>query len=1035
MRHFTWLRNVAVGGAFTLYLIDSLPTAPGGIGVRVLNTVTKEERPFVGKSYSAIRNELYSFVQPAHNVRSVFVGNDLMLLHDVARIRPANHDIAVLSFGEIRRHVLFSKKNFPARQLAKCKTLLEVFEKVTSALGTTPAKFVQDISHLIPAATSKAADPTVGNTVQRYLQSIFDNPTRKALEQSKIELLRKFCSFDIEGQLATLFRRSANPFAEPNYPSKMCLCRNDQTSVSEIVFSCYNEFQTRTSSILPHGFLDGVNVIVVHEMKKCLPFLWLDREFIRFLERGGICWSTSYAEHLLSGFSVKTCPTADLGNIYNASDLTPTACLHKIFTEQTARAARQMQLCSILARQEALLCTTEMEWNGIHFVANAALIEKTAGQVRDAVVSSLNSLHQYIPSNVSAEAKTSWNWASGQQAARYFFGVQESVMRIETVPPRDLSATALILSFYASSSVDGSVADRAKALLKSWDPQLVLPISNTTHEGLEKKFSIVVACWRGNGNDLQLCFGNPIDGTVEYFVLSSGRQAAISFMQKCAHNVDYLVLVTQERLFESGHILEKEGLIPEGVRVCLCEASSISCGAFGADFADMLSETRSFLGSVVDSVKSIMSSLKDPISGPAKDQLRSCLCRIGKGILDSDGSTVLIKREVQSVSAAAAVDRCFTADEAASLRSSCKTAGGSYSVDEKTLQLFADAGDPVAGLLGDLRASQKLLGTYLDPMNGVVSLIHPKDSCVHQELLHDRTATGRLASQNPNSQNFPKEPQFRKLMDSRFGGEGCLIEADYEQLEVVTLCALSGDKQMTQDLQNHIDFHCKRVTMMRPELKYDEVVRRSKVTKEPEFVALRKRAKIFSFQRQYGAGVQQLVSTTGLSFSQINSLIAAEKKAYPSNEEYCELVRKCATGGAFNSVKGEAFPLPTGTHFVFESRSDSISPTVLRNYPVQGFAGEIVQIMLGKLYRHFLKTHNYENKAFLVNTVHDSVWIDAHQSVVDVAAADTKKILESVSDTIKSIWPQLIIKVPFRVDITAGQNLSELKTWKAKDSH
>ena len=219
-------------------------------------------------------------------------------------------------------------------------------------------------------------------------------------------------------------------------------------------------------------------------------------------------------------------------------------------------------------------------------------------------------------------------------------------------------------------------------------------------------------------------------------------------------------------------------------------------------------------------------------------------------------------------------------------------------VGEETLEMFSRAKCDIAAKLLALRAKEKLLTTYYDSHHtGMIALVHQHDSKIHHELSHNRTATGRLACANPNCQNIPKdegEGGMRQLFASRFGPEGWCIEADYSQLEVVTLCALSRDKNMTHDIKTGVDFHCKRVTMMRPELTYEEVYRRAKKDKEPEFVELRQKAKAFSFSRQYGAGVKSLSERTGLSEDAIRKLIEAEKETYKECDAFYEMVSLAA---------------------------------------------------------------------------------------------------------------------------------------------
>jgi DNA polymerase I-like protein with 3'-5' exonuclease and polymerase domains len=81
--------------------------------------------------------------------------------------------------------------------------------------------------------------------------------------------------------------------------------------------------------------------------------------------------------------------------------------------------------------------------------------------------------------------------------------------------------------------------------------------------------------------------------------------------------------------------------------------------------------------------------------------------------------------------------------------------------------------------------------------------------------------------------------------------------------------------------------------------------------------------------------------------------------------------------------------------------TESFSPPELKNYPVQGTGGEIVQIVLGYLWRWFTKTGNFGGKALLVNTVHDCVWVDMHPDVVHTVIPGMKRIMEAVPAMLK----------------------------------
>ena len=379
------------------------------------------------------------------------------------------------------------------------------------------------------------------------------------------------------------------------------------------------------------------------------------------------------------------------------------------------------------------------------------------------------------------------------------------------------------------------------------------------------------------------------------------------------------------------------------------------------------------------------------------------------------------------------------------------------SVNEEALEFFQKHNDKVAELILNIRQREKQLSTYYDDKaTGMLSLVHANDSCIHHELLHNKTTTGRLASANPNCQNIPKEDRspIRELFVSRFtepdgSKTGICIEADYSQLEVVTLCALSHDAGMTADLKNNVDFHCKRVALMRPEYTYQHVIQKAKKEKDPEFVKMRQAAKIFSFQRQYGAGVKKISESTGLSAQAVKQLIDAEAKEYAGVDLFYDMVKlSCTTfdatlqDGARNAqghslFKG-MFPVLTGSRYVFTEaniptamlregeKATNFSPTHIRNYPVQGFAGEIVQIMIGILWRHFVAKDHYGGKALLTNTVHDCVWVDTLPELKLEVARDMKRIMSDVRPVLNKYYPEMQVEVEFPVEVVAGENMGHM---------
>lgn len=271
-----------------------------------------------------------------------------------------------------------------------------------------------------------------------------------------------------------------------------------------------------------------------------------------------------------------------------------------------------------------------------------------------------------------------------------------------------------------------------------------------------------------------------------------------------------------------------------------------------------------------------------------------------------------------------------------------------------------------------------------------------------------------------------------------------MMEVDYSQLEVIGQALLSGDKNMCEDVRNKVDFHCKRVAY-KYKISYEEALAWCKDEKHPDYKEgkkVRTKIKEFSFQRAYGAGAAAIADSTGMSIDDVKALIEAEEIMYPGVLEFNELVERTVKEDAvafkdpvrgYNTYRRGWWQSPTGTRYSWRSYDapaflqergikDSFKPTELKNYPVQGFCGEVVQIILGRLYRHFLSNNNYEGKALLCNTVHDSVWIDCHKDVVMQVARDVKAIMESVPQVLNELYG-MEVDVPFPVEIEVGDNM------------
>lgn len=362
---------------------------------------------------------------------------------------------------------------------------------------------------------------------------------------------------------------------------------------------------------------------------------------------------------------------------------------------------------------------------------------------------------------------------------------------------------------------------------------------------------------------------------------------------------------------------------------------------------------------------------------------------------------------------------------------------------------------PFLALLGERQKVQKDLGTYYwdydpkkDERKGMLCLVGD-DSIIHHKLNHTATITTRLSGSDPNMQNIPRgdKSQAKAMFASRFGKKGVMAEIDYSQLEVVIQALLSRDPQMIADLNNGVDFHCKRLAK-KLSTTY-EAVKDAVNAGDPKMALLRTAIKGFTFQRAYGAGPTAIAASTGMEVEEVEQLITDEERMYPGVVAFDNIVEQSiqqtsrttsvsafVDGQRFQLQEGEWFS-PTGTRYLWREHEApkflwkhgkfvGFSPTERKNWPVQGDGGFVVQAMIGYIFRLFNKTANFGGKALFVNTVHDCAWFDfADMETAQAVLPKVRAVLEAVPTMYKRSFG-IDVPVPFPTETEVGPNMLEL---------
>lgn len=382
--------------------------------------------------------------------------------------------------------------------------------------------------------------------------------------------------------------------------------------------------------------------------------------------------------------------------------------------------------------------------------------------------------------------------------------------------------------------------------------------------------------------------------------------------------------------------------------------------------------------------------------------------------------------------------------------------------------------------LKDLARRGKLdkdLGTYFiktdakGKQTGMLTLVHD-DGLIHHMINMTSTVTGRFSSSNPNMQNLPKsgegKSKAKEMFVSRFGkyriidgerfysSEGKIIQSDFSSLEIYIQAILTLCQQMLEDLRAGLDMHVARVATTAG-IPYEEALRLCKSVLEsgaaefPEWVDKRTKAKVFSFQRAYGAGAAKISESTGIPIEEVYALIEAENIRYPEVEPfYADLMEKVTQSkrGCRKVVPHPDFPakqvaLGTGHYrtpdgklysyleqcapkFVVEKTGQwsSFSPTEIKNYIVQGTGAEWAKAACWLLVKVYYGKRNWDGRALLINQVHDAAYADAHNDVAVEAAGALHACMEKASDLMAAYFKWSIpIAVPS--DTTWGASMAE----------
>jgi len=329
-----------------------------------------------------------------------------------------------------------------------------------------------------------------------------------------------------------------------------------------------------------------------------------------------------------------------------------------------------------------------------------------------------------------------------------------------------------------------------------------------------------------------------------------------------------------------------------------------------------------------------------------------------------------------------------------------KTKTGQYATGEDVLQKMAAKHKIVDDIL-NFRELTKLKSTYVDSFP---ALINPKTGRVHTSYAQAVAVTGRLSSTNPNLQNIPirteRGREIRKAFIPREAGR-VLVSADYSQIELRIVAAISGDPNMCEAFKLGKDIHTATAAKV-----YS--INEADVTKE-----MRYKAKSVNFGIIYGQGAFGLAENLGISRTEAKEIIDNYKKEFPNIQLYMDQqINNAKELGFVETLMGRRRWLRDINSSNFTVRGFAERNAI--NSPIQGSAADMIKLAMIKIHGEMKKT-NWESKMIL--QVHDELVFDAVEKELPALKA---LILKCMKEAL--VLPN---GVPVEAEVGVGKNWLE----------
>ena len=322
-----------------------------------------------------------------------------------------------------------------------------------------------------------------------------------------------------------------------------------------------------------------------------------------------------------------------------------------------------------------------------------------------------------------------------------------------------------------------------------------------------------------------------------------------------------------------------------------------------------------------------------------------------------------------------------------------------YSTDARVLQSIRDEHE-IIPVVERWRELNQLSKTYLEALPSLVD----EQSRIHTTFVQAATATGRLASINPNMQNIPVRTELGREIRGCFEAAPklALLSADYSQVELRLLAHVAEEQVLMDIFSAGDDVHSATAR---------EVFG---VSEDEIDSGMRSKAKMINYGIVYGLGDYGLADRLNISRGEAREFIDAYLNRFGKIRHFMDqTVEKATDEGFVTTLFGRRRNIPELRSTNGQTRA--LGERLALNTIVQGTAADVMKLAMIEVAGAMAAT---DLKTEMILTIHDELLFEGPKS-------EQKELSELVERGMIAPWGER--QPPLAVDIGTGRTWLEAK--------